>query len=90
MTTLPPPGTKIFSENTIEKKCYKIAESFKEYIPVPNDRNRLGFNLYRFMIGEGDPPEVIVKNTKIKVEGLPLKELAEKISSELEKIKEKN
>jgi hypothetical protein len=57
MTTLPPPATKQFPENSIEKKCYSIAESFKEYIPAMNERNRLGFNLYRFAIGEGDAPK---------------------------------
>ena len=87
MTTLPPPGTKVFPENTIEKQCYNIAELFKENIPVANDRNRLGYNLYKYMIGEGDPPEVIVKNAKIITVGISAKEFGEKLKSELEKIK---
>ncbi len=87
MTTLPPPGVKQFPADSLEKKCYNIAESLKEYIPVMNDRNRLGFNLYRFMKGEGDTPEIIIPNAKIKFEGISKEELIKKISEELSKIK---
>lgn len=87
MTTLPPPATNQFPENSLEKKCYSIAESLKEFIPAMNERNRLGFNLYRFMSGEGDAPEIIVRNAKIKYEGISETELVKKISAEIEKIK---
>ena len=85
MTTLPPPNTNFFPENSLEKKCYNIAEMFKEFIPVMNDRNRLGYNLFKFMKGEGDKPEIIVKNDKIKIEGISAEELAKRISEELAK-----
>jgi hypothetical protein len=87
MTTLPPPSTKQFPADSLEKKCYNIAESLKEYIPVMNDRNRLGFNLYKFMKGEGDAPEIIIPNAKIKFEGINKEELINKISLEIDKIK---
>jgi len=87
MASLPPPGTKNFPNNSLEKQCYNIAESFKENIPLPNDRNRLGYNLYKFMIGEGDPPEVIVKNARISTAGISVKEFVEKLKAEVEKIK---
>jgi len=87
MSTLPPPAVKAFPADSIEKQCYGIAESFKDYLPIPNDRNRLGFNLYRLAIGEGDRPEVIVKNAKLKVEGISLTDLAKKLEEEMEKIK---
>ena len=87
MTTLPPPGTRQFPEDSLEKKCYNIAESLKEFIPVMNERNRLGFNLYRFMKGEGDAPSIIIRNAKIKFEGVTEKELVDKISESLNKIK---
>ena len=87
MTTLPPPATKFFPESSLEKQCYNIAEMFKENIPIMNDRNRLGFNLYRYMKGEGDAPEILVRTTKIKIEGLTKEELARKISEELKKVK---
>ncbi|MEW6652769.1 MAG: hypothetical protein AB1394_04780 [Bacteroidota bacterium] len=87
MSTLPPPAVKKFQEDSIEKLCYGIAESLKEYLPVPNDRNRLGFNLYKLAIGEGDKPEVIVKNAKLKVEGISLADLAKKIEEEMSKIR---
>ncbi len=87
MTTLPPPATKVFPESSIEKKCYNIVEMFKENIPIMNDRNRLGYNLYKFMTGEGDSPEILVKSTKIKIEGMTKEELAKRLTEELGKIK---
>jgi hypothetical protein len=87
MTTLPPPKTKKFPEDSLEKQVYQVVENLSDYVPVVNDRNRLGFNLYKYMKGEGDKPEIIVKTSKIKVKGINLEELAGKIKSELEKIK---
>lgn len=83
MTTLPPPATNLFPEDSLEKKCYNIAESLKEYIPITNDRYRLGFNLYRYKKGEGDPPEILIKTTKIKYQNISEKELVEKINEAL-------
>ena len=87
MTTLPPPATKSFPEDSLESKVYAVVENYKENIPIPNDRNRLGYNLYKYMRGEGDAPEVSVKNTKIKLAGISEKELAKKISDDLKSIK---
>lgn len=87
MTTLPPPAVKYFPEDSIEKKCYSFAESLKDYLPVPNDRNRLAFNIYRYVKGEGDVPEVMVRNTKVKIEGITASELAKKIEEEVARIK---
>jgi hypothetical protein len=86
MTSLPAPGVKEYPENSIEKKCYSIAEMFKEYIPIMNDRNRLAFCLYKFVKGEGDKPEVLVNSTKIKIVGIAKEELAKKLTEELGKI----
>jgi len=86
MTTLTPPGTMEFPENSIEKKVYNIVEQFGNYIPITNDKNRLGFCLYKFMKGEGDAPKVLLRSAKIKVVGISLDELAEKIDSELKKV----
>ncbi len=87
MSTLPPPATKRFSEDSLESQVYKIVEGLKEYLPVINDRNRLGFSLYLYKKGEGDKPEVLVKSLKLSVEKISLDELTSKIKSELEKIK---
>ena len=87
MSTLPPSATKIFPESSIEKQCYNIVDKFKEFIPVANDRNRLGFTLVKFLQGEGDSPEILVKTTKIKIEGISQKELAGKLNDELAGIK---
>ncbi|MHB8580176.1 MAG: hypothetical protein ACYDA4_09995 [Ignavibacteriaceae bacterium] len=87
MTSLPPPPTKNFSDDSLEKKVYNIVENLSEYIPIMNDRNRLGFSLYKFMIGEGDRPEILVKSSKIHVVGISLEDLAAKISDEIKNLK---
>jgi hypothetical protein len=86
MTTLPPPGVNPASDQSIEKKVYAIVDKFKEHLPVVNDRYRLGFTLYKFVKGEGDPPEVLVKSTKIKLEGISEAEFAKKLSEELKSL----
>ena len=65
---------------------YNIVESMSEYIPLINDKNRLGFGLYKYMKGEGDPPRVLLRSAKIKVSGISIDELADKIDAELKKI----
>ncbi len=87
MATLPPPATRKASQDSIEKKCYNIVEKFEKNIPVPNDRNRLSFCLVKYMEGEGDPPEVLVKSTKVELEGITREELAAKLNEELSQIK---
>lgn len=86
MTTLPPPGVNPASEQSIEKKVYDIVDKFKDHLPVVNDRYRLGFTLYKFVKGEGDPPEVLVKSTKIRLEGISEAEFAKKLSEELKSL----
>ena len=86
MTTLPPPGTIKFPEASLEKKVYNIVEQFAEYIPVTNDKNRLGYCLFKFVKGEGDPPKVALRSAKIKVVGITIDELAEKLDVELKKV----
>ena len=87
MSTLPPPKTREFPESSQEKKSYNLVEQFAEYLPITNDRNRLGFGLYKYLEGEGDPPEVLLRSSKLKIEGITIDELAKKISAELEKLK---
>jgi hypothetical protein len=86
MGTLPPPSTQKFPDDSIERKVYNLVERLAEYLPLPNDRNRLGFNLYKLMKGEGDKPEVILLNAKLTIKGISEKELAKKIDEELKKI----
>lgn len=87
MGSLPPPKTREFADSTIEKKVYNIVQMFSAFLPIENDRNRLGFGLYKYMMGEGDPPEILVKTSKLKLNGITPKEFAAKINTELEKIK---
>lgn len=87
MSTLPPPATKKFPEDSVEAQVYKIVNDFKEYMPVDNDRNRLGFGLYKFVMGEGDHPKILLKTSQIRVEGISEEALADKIAAELAKVK---
>ncbi len=86
MSTLPPPKTREFSESSQEKKAYNLVEQFAEYLPIANDRNRLSFGLYKYLEGEGDPPNILLRSSKLKIEGITLDELAIKISAVLEKL----
>ena len=87
MATLPPPATHAASEDTLEKKVYSLVENYKENIPIANDRNRLAFNLYNYMNGEGDPPNVLLSSAKINVEGIGIDELANKLDEDLKGLK---
>ena len=86
MSTLPPPKTRKFPESSKEKKAYNLVEQFAEYLPIANDRNRLGFGLYKYLEGEGDPPNILLRSSKLKIEGITLDKLAIKISAVLEKL----
>ena len=87
MSSLTPDGTISQPEESIEKKIYNIVNNLNEYLPVTNDRNRLGFDLYKFVIGEGDEPLFTIKNAKVQVQGISIEELAKRISAEIAKVK---
>ena len=89
MSTLPAPGTSNFPADSIEKQVYTIIENLSDYLPVMNDRNRLGYALFKYMQGEGDSPFITLKNAKVKIQGIELEDLAKKISAELDKITKK-
>ena len=72
---------------SIERQVYAIVDKFKDNIPVPNDRNRLAFCLYKYVNGEGDSPEILVKTTKIKIEGISEKELGIKLKEKISSVK---
>ncbi|MFH0733279.1 MAG: hypothetical protein V1773_03425 [bacterium] len=86
MTTLPPSKINKFNENTIERKSYDLAESFSKYLPIANHRNRLGFNIYKNLTGQGDSAEMIIKTGKYKLEGIEKTELINLLEAELAKL----
>jgi hypothetical protein len=87
MTSLPPAPVKPFPETSIEKKAYSIAESLAEYLPIMNDRNRLGFNLYRHLKGEGDDIQTIVRTNKFTIEKISKEELIQLIEQKVEEVR---
>jgi hypothetical protein len=87
MSTKPAGPVKLFPEDSVEKKTYNLVESLKEYLPINNDRNRLAYGLFKYLNGEGDSPNVLLKSTKVQIQGISLTELADKISDALKNIK---
>jgi len=87
MSTKPAFNTKLHPENSIETKTYNLVESLKEFIPIENDRNRLGYGLFKYLNGEGDAPEILLQSAKIRFEGIEYSELAQKLSDGLKEIK---
>ena len=72
---------------SIEKQVYSIVDEYKDNIPVSSDRNRLAFCLYKYVNGEGDTPEILVKTTKIQIEGISERELASKLNEKVSIVK---
>jgi hypothetical protein len=87
MSTLPPPKVKKSPEDSLDTKVYSMVEKFKEYIPIPSDRNRLSYCLFKYLNGEGDAPKILLKTSKINYQGITKDELAKKLDEELSKIK---
>jgi hypothetical protein len=83
MAPLSPPLVKPFPDNSIERKVYNIVEALSKYLPIPNDRNRLGFVLVRYMKGEGDAPLISIKSAKLKLKGISEVDFARIVTDEL-------
>lgn len=86
MTTLPPAQVQRFKDDSLEKKVYSIAEELKDYLPLPNDRNRLGFNLYKKFKGEGDDVSTIVRTNRFTIQNISKEELIQLIEEKISNI----
>jgi len=80
MSTLASSPVQEFPDSSTEKKAYSIAESFAGYIPLPNDRNRLGFQLYRHLTGNGETIDIAIKTAKLSLQGITEEHLIQKVS----------
>ncbi len=87
MSTKPASPVKEFSAETMEKKVYNLVESFKEFLPIDNDRNRLAYGVIQYLLGDSDAPEVLLRSSKVKIEGIEYSELASKLSTGINSIK---
>lgn len=87
MSSLPPMPHKEFPADSLEKQIYTMVDNLEVYIPIANDRNRLAYNLFKFMTGEGDVPLVSIKNSKIVLSDISVEELALKIEDGLQDLK---
>jgi len=86
MTTLTPSPVKEFPANSLEKQIYNMVDSFSEFIPITSDRYRLSYCLFKYLNGEGDKPEVLIKTQKMKIKGITGAELAVKLNEGLKNI----
>jgi hypothetical protein len=86
MTTLPPAHVQKFLEETLESKVYAVAEEMKEFMPLDNDRNRLGFNLFKKFKGEGDDVATIFRTNKFHIQGINKKDLIKLIEEKISNI----
>jgi len=87
MSTSPPSPVASFPENSPEKQVYTMVEKFKENIPTANDRYRLAYGILKYLEGDGDAPNVLVKSAKLGIAGTTPEELASKLDEELKNIK---
>ena len=87
MSTKAASPIKIFPDSSLEKQVYSLVDSLSEFIPVENDRYRLGYGLVKYVEGNGDAPEILVKSTKVEIANISASELAQKLSEGLSKIK---
>lgn len=78
---------KKFPDDSVEKIVYNIVDKYSHNIPVPNDRSRLAYSLIQYLKGEGDAPLILVKSTKIAIEGISPEELASQLESDLKNVK---
>lgn len=87
MSTLPPSPVKEFPEDSLEKRVYSYIDSLEKYIPLMNDRNRLSFSLLNYIKGQGDPPNITIRNNKLHLKDTTQIELAKMIEEKLKEFK---
>ena len=93
MTTKSPSEIKVFSDDELIKKIYNSVEELKEYIPIDNDRNRLGYTVNLFYEGAIGSLLQAIDESKVlsNIEYPELEKLlSEKLAAKGLKIKEEN
>lgn len=84
MTTKAPAKVHETDSSDPLKKIYNMIEEFADVIPIPNDRNRVAFNIHKFYTGEAASIAEAVRaskaDTSLDTEDL-IKEVEEKYKS---------
>ncbi len=75
------------NSDSLEEKVYSFINTFSEFLPVENDRNRLSFDLLKSIRGEGDSVFTTIKKNKLHIEKISLEDLAHKVENGLKEIK---
>lgn len=88
MSTLASSPVQEFPDSSTEKKAYTIAESLANFIPVSNDRNRLGFQLYRHLTGTGETLDIAIRTAKLTLRGISEEQLIHKVSEAITAIRQ--
>lgn len=87
MTTKAPAKIKPEDPETPISKIYAMVEELKDSIPMPNDRNRLGFCLNRYYIGEAGTIKEAVYSAKPESSSIELDELVRIFTRKFEELK---
>lgn len=87
MSTLASAPVQEFPDSSTEKKAYAIAESFAGYLPISNDRNRLGFQLFRHLTGAGETIPIAIKTAKLTLKGITEEQLIQKVTEAIQSIR---
>jgi hypothetical protein len=80
MTTKPPSRMQPFPENSVEKIVYQSVEAIATI--EPNDQNRLGYSILRWLDGKNGNLEDVIFQSKIRLE-MPVNEAMEIIRKSL-------
>jgi hypothetical protein len=80
MTTKPPAKLHPYPENSVEKIVYQSLEAVATI--EPNDKNRLGYSLLRWLETKNGSLEDIISQSKIRL-AMPLNEAVEIIRKSL-------
>ncbi len=86
MTTKPPPKIKEESMSEPVKKIYAMTDELKDIIPIMNDRNRVGFCLYKYYNGEASSIKEALRSANPESCTIDRKELEKLVTEKYNKL----
>lgn len=85
MTTKAPAKVKEADASDPVKIIYNMVEELADILPIINDRNRLGFNIHKFYMGEANSIEEAVRTTKPETK-IDMKDLVKQVEEKYNKL----
>lgn len=84
MTTKPPAEVNLFDADADIKKLYSAIDELDEFIPVPNDRNRLSFCVNMYLNNETESVLNAIIQAQPRSTSLSFAELEKHVVKKLE------